>query len=138
MQETTAWRSSIWSNTSATSVSDSASPRTTLAIIFSISTLQGTTLQLLHSRGLTGHLIENADSMHHGTTAFHPYLRVSDRCSMNTQLPMSTSFLVTNRAVPPPPATKMLALSGSICLLVLAWTTQLLLPRCCSLHSSQG
>ena len=76
--------------------------------------------------------------MHRGTTVFDSHLRVSDRCSMNTQLPMSTSFLVTKRAVPPPPATKMLALSGSICLLVLARTTQLLLPRCCSLQSSQG
>ena len=68
---------------------------------------------------------------------FDFHLRVSDRCSMNTQLPMSTSFLVTKRAVPPPPATKMLALSGSICLLVLARTTQLLLPRRCSLQRSQ-
>ena len=68
MQETTAWRSSIWSNTSATSFSDSASPRTTLAIIFSISALQETRCQLLHSRGLTGRLKEG--SVHRGTTMF--------------------------------------------------------------------
>ena len=44
-------------------------------------------------------------------TCFH--LRVSLRWSIHTQEPMSLSLRVTARATPPPPATRMLALSGS-------------------------
>jgi hypothetical protein len=40
-------------------------------------------------------------------------LRLSLRCSTHTQEPMSFSRRVTCRATPPPPATRMLALSGS-------------------------
>mmetsp|Transcript_1300 Transcript_1300/g.2830 ORF Transcript_1300/g.2830 Transcript_1300/m.2830 type:complete len:211 (-) Transcript_1300:292-924(-) len=39
--------------------------------------------------------------------------RTSVRCNCHTQLPMSFSLRVTCRATPPPPQTKMLALSGS-------------------------
>ena len=138
MQDTTAWRSSIWSNTSATSFSDSASPRTTLAIIFSISVLQGKNVSAAAQQRPHRPLDTMLMVYMAMAPVFDSHLRVSDRCSMKTQLPMSTSFLVTKRAVPPPPATKMLALSGSICLSVLARTAQVLLPRRCSLQSNQG
>ena len=42
------------------------------------------------------------------------YLLESDLCSIQTQAPMSFSLRVTSRAMPPPPHTKMLALSGSM------------------------
>lgn len=51
------------------------------------------------------------------------YLLESERCSIHTQAPMSFSFLVTSSAMPPPPHTRMLALSG----LSSAFTTACLL-----------
>lgn len=40
-------------------------------------------------------------------------LRESLRCNIHTHAPMSLSLRVTSSAMPPPPATSMLALSGS-------------------------
>ena len=60
----------------------------------------------------------NADRahVHHFSCCGHTaHLRVSLRCSIQTQEPMSLSLRVTARATPPPPATRMLALSGSSC-----------------------
>ena len=55
-------------------------------------------------------------TVHHYSCCGHTaHLRVSLRCSIQTQEPMSLSLRVTARATPPPPATRMLALSGSSC-----------------------
>ena len=48
----------------------------------------------------------------HRPSSGRPHLRDSLRCIIQTQAPMSFSRRVTSRAMPPPPATKMLALSG--------------------------
>ena len=47
----------------------------------------------------------------HFWSSYH--LLDSLRCSIHTQEPMSLSLRVTSRAIPPPPQTRMLALSGS-------------------------
>ena len=77
--ETTRSTSSICPKALSTSSFDVASPRTTTAIIFSISGL-----------------------------------RTSERCSIQTQAPASLRRRATERATPPPPATRMEALSGSM------------------------
>lgn len=47
-------------------------------------------------------------------------LRTSDLCSIQTQAPASFSLRATDRATPPPPATRMEALSGSMSPLAVA------------------
>ena len=59
-----------------------------------------------------------ATMSHKQSQAVRQYLLESERCNIQTQAPMSFNFLVTSKAMPPPPHTRMLALSGLISALI--------------------
>lgn len=77
---------------------------------------------------------------HKDSQAVSQYLLESERCNIQTQAPMSFSFLVTSKAMPPPPHTRMLALSGLISafvdmfLLLLQHKCERCVLQCVALH----